>query len=136
MYTHVNVIFSVRSSSIMVMILFGKLIFLLIQGKHIYRYEFCVLILYPANFTNSFIKFGILFSSYIGFLHKQIHEPWINVVLLSPFQIWFFLSIFFLPYSIGKRFHTMLNKDCESRHASLTSVLKGKTFSLLPVNMI
>ena len=132
MYAHVNVIFSVRSSTYNGNILFGKFIFPFIHGKYIYRCEFCVLILYPATFTNSFIRFGIPFSSYIGFPHRQLHEPWINLVLLSPSQIWFFLLIF-LPYSIGKRSHTMLNKDCDSRHASLTS--NGKNI-LLSVNMI
>lgn len=47
-----------------------------------------------------------------------------------------FIYIFLLPYSVGKRSHTMLNKDFESRHASLISVLMGKTLRLLPVNMI
>ena len=96
--------------------------------------DFCILILYPANFLNLFIRSNRFLVETLGFYIYSIMLSAKSDSLIFSFPIWTHLTCFLI--AVARTFDIILNKSDENWYSCLDPDLRGNAFSFLSLSMM
>lgn len=101
---------------------------------YIYTIDFCISVLYPATFINSFTSFNRFFQTILRIFYIKDH------ITCNQRQLYFFLSslddiIFSCLIALARTSSAMLDRNDYKRHFYFVPDLR-KAFSLSSLNML
>ena len=100
--------------------------------------DFCVLILYPANLPNLFIRADSLCVVSLGFLYATSFHLWVEIISTSSFPMGMHIFSFSCPAALDRPWRTTLNRSSQGEHSCLVPVVEGKAsrVSLLSIMLV
>uniref|UniRef100_A0A8D2AI61 Uncharacterized protein n=1 Tax=Sus scrofa TaxID=9823 RepID=A0A8D2AI61_PIG len=98
--------------------------------------NFCVLILYPAAFPNSWMSSNSFLVESLGFSRYSIMSSANSDSFTSSFPIWIPSISFSSLIAVARTSKAFLKSSSKSRHPCLVPDLSGNSFSFSPLRMM